>query len=41
VFSVDIMNWYIQQIHYHDSIHNREYYYFYYRDSKISTSAQL
>jgi len=35
------MNWNIQQIQYHDSIHNREYHHFYYRDSKIFTIAQL
>ena len=32
------MNLYIQQIHYRDNIHNREYDYFYYRDNKFSLS---
>ena len=34
------MNWYTDTANYHDSIHNHEYHYFYYRDSIIFTITQ-
>ena len=40
MFNFRIMNLYSQQIHCRDSIHNREYHSFYYRDSKNFTITQ-
>ena len=37
MFNFVIMNWYIQQIHCRDNIHNRDYHSFYYRDGKKFT----
>ena len=37
MFNFGIMNWYISQIFYCDSIHNHEYHYFHFCGSKIFT----